>query len=868
MSTIDTSPSRLPYYAARSLLRMFVALFFAYTFSLGYAYVAARNRRARRVMIPALDILQSVPILGFLAVTVTFFLALFPGSELGLEAASVFAVFTSQAWNITFSFYHSLVTQSGELDEASRLMGLSRWKRFWSIDVPGGAIGLVWNGMMSFGGSWFFLTASELIIVGGHRYTLPGVGSYVGVAVEQGELGHVVWGIVTMIVMILAVNVVFWRPLVAYAERFRLEQTEASQKPKSLVLDLLRRSSWPALAGQGRRAIAQPVNQLMGAATGIDDRSLVSHAARRRTADAAFAAVVMAALGWGLYSMLAYIAAGQQGLGVLGQAFGLGFLTLAAGRRVVAVSSVIWVPVGVWIGFNPRVAQYLQPVVQVFASFPANFIFPFAIVLFLDIGLSLNYGSILLMALGTQWYILFNVIAGASAVPSDMREAMDNLAVHGRERWRRMILPAVFPAYVTGGDHRGRRGVECLHRGRDRDLQPARARGPRPGQLHRRGDREQQLPRDHRGHPGHGRLRHRAERAAVAAAVQPSPSRSTRWHDRAADQRAARWASRSPVPDGHPVPVLDGHHAGRRRGRVRRAARPQRQRQVHPAAVHRRPDRAVRGRGAVPRPAAGRAPTADTTMVFQTFALLPWLTVQQNVEIGLEARRVAPAQRTERALRAIDLVGLDGYESAYPKELSGGMRQRVGFARALVVEPAALLMDEPFSALDVLTSENLRGELLELWEGQRFPTKTMVMVTHNIEEAVLLADRILVLGTNPGRIKADMRNPLARPRRRRTPEFEELVDQIYRMMTQRDSAPAAAPARPRRGHRRHTRGFPAAAGDGGRRCPAWPRSCLAGMTARPTCPTWPTTWASRWTTCSPSSTRWCCSASPGSAASG
>jgi len=449
-STIDTSPSQLPYYAVRSLLRMFVALFFSYAFSLGYAYVAARNRRARRVMIPALDILQSVPILGFLAVTVTFFLALFPGSELGLEAASVFAVFTSQAWNITFSFYHSLVTQSGELDEASRLMGLSRWKRFWSIDVPGGAIGLVWNGMMSFGGSWFFLTASELIIVGGHRYTLPGVGSYVGVAVEQGQLGHVVWGIVTMIVMILAVNVVFWRPLIAYVERFRLEQTESNQKPRSVVLDLLRRSSWPALAGRGRRVIAGPVNRLMGAATGIDDRSLVSHAARRRAADVAFAAVVVAVLGYGLYSMLAYIAAGQQGLGVLGHAFGLGFLTFLRVAVVVAASSVIWVPVGVWIGFNPRVAQYMQPVVQVFASFPANFIFPFAIVLFLDLGISLNYGSILLMALGTQWYILFNVIAGASAVPSDMREAMDNLAVHGWERWRRMVLPAVFPAYVTG----------------------------------------------------------------------------------------------------------------------------------------------------------------------------------------------------------------------------------------------------------------------------------------------------------------------------------------------------------------------------------------------------------------------------------
>ena len=449
-TTIDTSPTQLPYYAVRSLLRMFIALFFAYAFSFGYAYAAARSRRARRVLLPALDILQSVPVLGFLAVTVTFFLALFPGSELGLEAAAIFAVFTSQAWNITFSFYHSLVTQSAELDEASRLMGLSRWKRFWSVDVPGGAIGLVWNGMMSFGGSWFFLTASELIIVGGHRYTLPGVGAYVGVAVEQGRLGHVVWGIVTMIIMILVVNVLFWRPLVAYVERFRLEQTEATQKPRSMVLSALRRSSWPAVAGRGRRAIAGPVNQLMGVATGVDDRSLVSHAARRRAADFAFAAVVAGLLGYGLYSMLAYIAAGQQGLGVLGHAFGLGFLTFLRVAVVVAISSVIWVPVGVWIGFNPRIAQFLQPVVQVFASFPANFIFPFAIVLFLDIGLSLNYGSILLMALGTQWYVLFNVIAGASAVPSDLKEAMDNLDVHGWERWRRMVLPAVFPAYVTG----------------------------------------------------------------------------------------------------------------------------------------------------------------------------------------------------------------------------------------------------------------------------------------------------------------------------------------------------------------------------------------------------------------------------------
>jgi NitT/TauT family transport system permease protein len=449
-AVLDMSPSRLPYYAARSLLRMFIALFFSYAFSLGYAYLAARSRRARLIMIPALDILQSVPVLGFLTITVAFFLRLFPGSELGLEAASIFAVFTSQAWNITFSFYHSLMTQSHELDEASRLMGLSRWKRFWTIDVPGGAIGLVWNGMMSFGGSWFFLTASELITVNGQSRTLPGVGSYVGVAEQHGDLVQVLLGIITMITMILTVNFVFWRPLVAYAERFRQELTESNLKPRSLFLDLLRRSSLPAMAGRGRHALAVPVNRLMGAVTGTDDQSLVSHPTRRRAGDVVFMVVTVIVLGYGVYSLLGYIAAGAGGLGVIWTAFGLGALTLMRVAVVVVVSSVIWVPVGVWIGFNPRVAQYMQPVVQVLASFPANFIFPFVVVFFLNTGISINYGSVLLMALGTQWYILFNVIAGASAVPSDLKEAMDNLGVRGWKRWQRMIIPAIFPAYVTG----------------------------------------------------------------------------------------------------------------------------------------------------------------------------------------------------------------------------------------------------------------------------------------------------------------------------------------------------------------------------------------------------------------------------------
>ena len=450
LATLDTSPALLPYYAARSLLRMFIALFFSYVFSFAYAYTAAHSRRARRVLIPLLDILQSVPVLGFLSITIVFFVSLFPGSVLGLEAAAIFAVFTSQAWNITFSFYHSLLTEPAEFDEASRLLGLSRWKRFWTLDVPNGAIGLVWNGMMSFGGAWFFLTASEQISVLKSNYTLPGIGSYVGVASAKGQLGNVMLAIVTMIVLVLLVNVFFWRPLVAYSERFRVEQSEATEKQRSLVLNVLLRSDWPRIIGRARGAVARPVDRVMDRVTGRDDRSLVAHTAARRAGDVVFTVVVAAGVGIGLYAMLTFIASGTSGLGVFPTALEDGLFTFIRVVVVVLIASVIWIPVGVWIGFNPKVARFMQPVVQVLASFPANFLFPFAIVVFTAVGLSLDFGGVLLMALGTQWYILFNVIAGASAVPSDLREAMDNLGVRGWARWRRLILPGIFPAYVTG----------------------------------------------------------------------------------------------------------------------------------------------------------------------------------------------------------------------------------------------------------------------------------------------------------------------------------------------------------------------------------------------------------------------------------
>lgn len=448
-SSVSTDPANLPYYAARSLLRMFVALAVSVAFTFVYATVAARSRRAEKVLIPLLDVLQSVPVLAFLSVTLSVWLVLFRGSMLGLECAAVFAIFTSQVWNMAFAFYQSLVTQPRELDEAARLLRLTRWQRFWKVDVPGGMIPLVWNGMMSFGGGWFFLVASEVISVNNHTYALPGIGSYVAAATEQEQLGRVLLAIAVMVVMVVGVNVLFWRPLTAWAERFRTEDTAAAETQRSAMLALLRHSALPALVGSCLR----PVGRVLDRATrpfGIADRPLQVHASRRRVGDVLFAVVVTTVIGWGVWQMLVYIDQ-NTGLGEFGHAALLGLATFARVIVVVTVGSLVWVPIGVWIGMNPKVTRIAQPVVQVLASFPANFLFPFITLLLIRTGISLNVGGILLMALGAQWYILFNVIAGASAIPSDLREAAASLRMSRALQWRTLIGPAIFSAWVTGG---------------------------------------------------------------------------------------------------------------------------------------------------------------------------------------------------------------------------------------------------------------------------------------------------------------------------------------------------------------------------------------------------------------------------------
>lgn len=444
---VDLAPANLPYYAGRSLLRMFLALGASLAFTLVVASWAARSPRAALVILPGLDILQSVPVLGFLSATVTFFLALAPGRLLGLELASIFAIFTSQVWNLTFAFYHSLLTLPREQAEALRLHGLSAWRRFTHFELPAGMIPLVWNGMMSFGGGWFFLAASEAITVLNQELLLPGVGSYLAVAIKARDIGALGWALFAMALMILLVDRGFWRPLVAWSEKFKLEESRAAAVPHSEVLDVLRRSrlaDW--VRGRLTRA-DEAVDRLWRR---LGRRGAAAPDPRRaELADRALAVGLWVVVGVLALRGAAFIATGVAGAEAL-RVLGLGALTLLRVAGVVALSAVLWTPVGVWIGLNPRVAQIAQPVVQVLAAFPANFLFPFVTIAFLRFQLSLEWGGAILMALGAQWYVLFNTIGGAMGIPNDLHEMARDLGLRGWSRWRALILPGIFPAWVIG----------------------------------------------------------------------------------------------------------------------------------------------------------------------------------------------------------------------------------------------------------------------------------------------------------------------------------------------------------------------------------------------------------------------------------
>ncbi len=449
VANISSSPRALPLYAAYSFVRIAIAYILSLLFALGYGLAAAKSDRAAKVLLPLLDILQSIPVLSFLPGVMLAMVALFPGRQIGLELGSILLIFTGQAWNIAFSFYASLKGIPRELDEAARLYRFSAWQRFTELELPFAAIGLVWNSMMSVAGGWFFLMACEMFVLGTRDFRLPGLGSYLQIAAGAGDTRAILWGMAAMIAVIVLLDQLVWRPAIAWSDKFKFETVEGAA-PRSFVLTLLRRSG--ALAAFYRITI-YPLEERVTRAfaekkiaarpeTPASENNLKKWIAR------AFATAICLVLAWLAFRALATVAKlGERQLVFLARDAAFTFLRVNASLLLGALWTV---PVGVWIGTTPRVAKIAQPIVQIAASVPATALFPVLLLLLIRVGGGMGIAAMTLMLLGTQWYILFNVIAGAMAIPTDLKEASSVFRFQRWERWRRLILPAIFPYLVTG----------------------------------------------------------------------------------------------------------------------------------------------------------------------------------------------------------------------------------------------------------------------------------------------------------------------------------------------------------------------------------------------------------------------------------
>jgi len=445
---IQLDPRALPKYALFSVARIAVAYLFSFVVTLIYGYVAAHNARAERVMIPLLDTLQSIPVLSFLPGVMVSMVALFPTRQLGLELGSILLIFTGQVWNMTFSVYSSFKNIPREMLEASQLYRLSKWQQFTQLELPYAAIGLVWNSMMSVAGAWFFLMACEMFVLGKRDLRLPGLGSYLQSAANAGDTRAIMWGIGVMIGIIVLIDQLIWRPIIAWSEKFKFEQVEASAAPRSPVLNMLRRSQ--VLRRATAAAIlpaSERLNLYFAKKHALPHRVEAMHP-RRKWIIRALTALVLLGLAYAVVMMgvtLATLSRSEAGGILLGA--GATFLRV----ELTLVLAALWtIPVGVYIGLRPKFSAFAQPLTQIAASVPATALFPLVLLFLIRIGGGLGIGSIALLLLGTQWYILFNVIAGASAIPTDLKEVCNVFRFGKIERWRRLLLPAIFPYLVTG----------------------------------------------------------------------------------------------------------------------------------------------------------------------------------------------------------------------------------------------------------------------------------------------------------------------------------------------------------------------------------------------------------------------------------
>jgi len=444
--TLD--PVFLPYYLLRTTLRMFIALGFSMLFACTFAAVTVKYKVAEKILVPLLDILQSIPILGFLSITVTGFIALFPGNLLGVECAAIFAIFTSQAWNMAFSAYQGFRTVPAELTEAANVFQLSGWQRFWRLEMPFAMPGLLWNMMMSMSGGWFFVVASEAISVSNQNIKLPGIGSYIALAIEQKNLHAILYAIITMFIGILLYDQLFFRPLVAWADKFRFEESSSETAQDSWLLTWLNRTSWvSSISSLGGRLLQRTFVLFRRTYDGTSIRSQEN--VQPSKAERIWDGIITAFAFYALWLLIHFIHK-EVGWGEAGHAFVLGLYTLARVVILIIVAALVWIPIGVWVGMQPRWSSKVQAIAQFLAAFPANLMFPVAVVLIVHFKLNADIWLSPLMILGTQWYLLFNVIAGASTIPTELRYAAQNLGLSGWLKWRRYLLPAIFPSFVTG----------------------------------------------------------------------------------------------------------------------------------------------------------------------------------------------------------------------------------------------------------------------------------------------------------------------------------------------------------------------------------------------------------------------------------
>src|SRR5580700_4011789 len=445
---ISRSVRALPAYAGYSLLRITIAYALSLGFALVYGYVAAYNARAERFMVPLLDVLQSIPVLSFLPPVMLAMVALFPGRQLGVEMGTILLIFTGQVWNMAFSFYASLKSIPKDMREAAEIYRFSWWQRFTQMELPCSAIGLVWNSMMSVAGGWFALMVCEMFVLGSRDFRLPGLGSYLQTAASAGDTASMVWGVATMVLVIVLLDQFVWRPVIAWAEKFKVEQVESTDAPRSWVLNLVQHSSGLAKI---RKKTLQPLGE-----------RLLLYVARKNQEESpkepapvwhewlvrAVAVLALVGIGYGVVRV-AIILTGVGRVELHATALGLGATFLRV--NLALLLAALWtVPVGVAIGFNPRLARVAQPIAQIAASVPATALLPVILLVLIRLGGGMGLASMVVLLLGTQWYVLFNVIAGAMAIPTDLKECCSVFGVRGFERWKKLILPGIFPYFVTG----------------------------------------------------------------------------------------------------------------------------------------------------------------------------------------------------------------------------------------------------------------------------------------------------------------------------------------------------------------------------------------------------------------------------------